>query len=74
MHRLDRLAYAAELSDESAERVTALMRELRQAHGSDEKAVERAFSDALRAAWVQGEAWAQEWVERAADVCRGPRR
>ncbi|MFF9244692.1 hypothetical protein ACF1AL_38425 [Streptomyces sp. NPDC014801] len=65
MHRLDRLAYAAELSDESAEKVTALMRELRQAHGNDE-AVERAFSGAVRAAWVQGEAWAKEWVERAA--------
>jgi hypothetical protein len=66
MHRLDRLAYAAELSDESAEKVTALMRKLRQAHGSDETAVERAFSDAVRAAWVRGEAWAKEWVERAA--------
>ncbi|MFE7961346.1 hypothetical protein [Streptomyces sp. NPDC057413] len=65
MHRLDRLAYAAELSDESAEKATALMRELRQAHGKDEKAVERAFSDAVRAAWVHGEAWAKEWVKRA---------
>ncbi|MFF9287547.1 hypothetical protein [Streptomyces griseosporeus] len=65
MHRIDRLAYNAELSDPTAERAAALLGELRRTHGSDEVAVERAFSDIVRAAWVRGEAWALEWVEKA---------
>jgi hypothetical protein len=65
MHRLDRLAYSAELSDPTAEKATALLRELRRTHSRDEGAVERAFSDIVRAAWVRGEPWAQEWVQRA---------
>lgn len=67
MHRIDRLAYAAELSDPTAEKAAALLRELRAAHGGDEVAVEEAFSGVVRAAWVDGEPWALEWVRRAAD-------
>lgn len=43
-------------------------RELEARLPDDPEGVERAFNNAVRAAWVRGEAWAQEWVERAAFV------
>ncbi|WP_416520102.1 hypothetical protein [Streptomyces achromogenes] len=44
----------------------AVRRELEAALPGDPEGQERAFGNAVRAAWVAGEAWAVEWVEKAA--------
>lgn len=46
-------------------RTEALRRDLETALPDDPEGVERAFGNAVRAAWVRGEAWAVEWVRQA---------
>lgn len=43
-----------------------LRRDLEARLPDDPAGVERAFGNTVRAAWVRGEPWAVEWVERAA--------
>ena len=65
MRTIEHLAFAADLSGPTADHAVRLVERLRAEHGGDETAVEAAFSAAVRAAWVGGEPWAVEWVEKA---------
>lgn len=54
------------LTPATAQYVLDLRARLSEEHSGDAQAWERAFSDAVRTAWVGGEPWAQEWVKAAA--------
>jgi hypothetical protein len=53
------------LTPTTAQYILDLRARLSQEHPNDGEAWERAFSDAVRTAWVEGEPWAQEWVNAA---------
>jgi hypothetical protein len=60
------LALRYGLSPATAKYILDLRTRLSEEHPGDAQAWERAFSDAVRTAWVAGEPWAQEWVKAAA--------
>ncbi|CAL9677768.1 hypothetical protein SUDANB105_08079 (plasmid) [Streptomyces sp. enrichment culture] len=53
------------LTPTAAQYVLDLRARLSEEHRDDPEAWERAFSDAVRTAWVEGAPWAQEWVNAA---------
>jgi hypothetical protein len=57
------------LTPTTAQYILDLRARLSEEHPGDAEAWERAFSDAVRTAWVEGEPWAQEWVSAA--TCQG---
>lgn len=59
------LAHRYGLTPTTAQYVLDLRARLSEEHPDDPAAWERAFSDAVRAASVQGEPWAHEWVNAA---------
>lgn len=54
-----------EFTPATTQRVLELTRRFETLLPNDPDGQERAFSNAVRAAWVAGEAWAVEWVEKA---------
>ena len=51
--------------DLATRKALEVRRELEAALPDDPEGQERAFGNAVRAAWVRGEPWAVQWVERA---------
>lgn len=62
------------LSLPTARHVTGLLQRLEAEHETgSEEVIERAFSDAVRAAWTQDEPWAVEYVRATVNDQTGAR-
>ncbi|MFD5713605.1 hypothetical protein OQI_29810 [Streptomyces pharetrae CZA14] len=59
------------LTQLTAQYVLDLRARLTEEHPNDADAQEKAFLDAVRDGWTQGEPWAQEWAEAAVRQGRG---
>ncbi|MFF9003617.1 hypothetical protein ACF1GW_38630 [Streptomyces achromogenes] len=59
----ENLAYEMGITMPTTRKVMTLVQQLTAGLPDDHEGQQRAFYNAVRAAWVQGEKWAQEWVE-----------
>lgn len=64
----EKLAYDFDFSLPTTRKIMELIRHFEEVLPDDQEGQERAFYNAARAAWVQGEPWAQEWAAKVAGV------